>query len=1037
MAIYSDEEANGGLEAAWPSVLRAITEVARQSAASEQDVLRAVSQEFTRLRMRGSVALLGPDGLLEIRTRSDSMALETAISRLVGVPITGYRFDPNQVDLYRQAIEARGAIYSPDRPSVIRQMFPPHLRPIFPRLIRLMGVQPVIVAPLILDVDVIGTINVTAPWLAPEDAAMVQALADNLAIALDHVRSRLDLEAALAREQSRAEILEAVASTLDMDEALHRLLRLASQAVEADAASIALLDSARGALRLRYAHGLPDSLGDFTFERTSSEWIVVSSGEAALIHDPSGTADADPRWKRVAARSMLCMPLIVGQTPQGCLSLYRLHSPKGFDASDLDRAAGISRIASIAILNAGLYADSTHRAAEAQALIATASAVSSSLDLQVVLNLIAEQAKSLLRSDGSRIHLYDSAHNLLRGVVALHDDAEAVLKMTLAPGEGLTGLVFQQQQPLLVNDPSLFRTQAIQVPGTPVDELERMALVPLQIRGQTTGVMTVLRFSDLAYNEEDLRLLAAFATHAAIAIENADLYGQVATHVQDLERLIKERTYDLVISEARYRALVETSVAGIFLTDEQGRIVYANQALHQLLERPPHTLVGQPSETLEAFFAPSDRPAIAQRLAPDSPLNRSGSLLMEAEILTHNGRNIPVVCGITQVTDAEGRLQGLTGLVLSIEERKSLEAALKAERDRLQTILNSVGEALVVTDSNTVIEYVNPAWERLTGFSAPEAIGRRARLSRALRDPQAETEVLETVLTGRTWRGNLPNIRKDGTAYDAAVVISPILSASGELLSIVGAQYDISTWKEQDRLKTQFVSDVSHELRTPLTNIRLYLDLLGETNDPEKTARYRQTLIRESERLANLIDDLLSLSRLELGVTQFSPEEVDVNEIVAALAHDRRTLATRQGLGLEVECEPGLPKTSGDARLLAQVFTNLLTNAMNYTPPGGSISLRTRHQQTADSDWVTVEVADTGPGIQPDEQASLFRRFVRGRASQQSGIPGTGLGLAICKEILDHHQGQITVASEGLPGRGSRFTIWLPALPREGPPPPN
>ena len=965
MAIYRDEEANGGHEAAWPSVLRAITEVARQSAASEQDVLRAVSQEFTRLRMRGSVALLGPDGLLEIRTRSDSMEVETAISRLLGISITGYRFDPNQVDLYRQAIESRSAIYSPDRPSVIRQMFPPHLRPIFPRLIRLLGVQPVIVAPLILDVAVIGTINVTAPWLAPEDAAMVQALADNLAIALDHVRSRLNLEAALARgEQTRAEILEAVASTLDMDEALDRLLRLASQAVEADAASIALLDSARETLRLRYAHGLPDSLSDFTFERTSSEWTVVSSSEATLIHDPTGTADADPRWKRVAARSMLCLPLMVGQTPQGCLSLYRLHSPKGFDASDLDRAAGISRIASIAILNAGLYTDSTHRVAEAQALIATASAVSSSLDLQVVLNLIAEQAKSLLRSDGSRIHLYDSAHNLLRGVVALHDDAEAVLKMTLAPGEGLTGQVFQQEQPLLVNDPSLFRTQAVQVPGTPVDELERMALVPLQILAVgPLECMTVLRFSDLAYNEEDLRLLAAFATHAAIAIENADLYGQVATHVQDLERLIKERTYDLVISEARYRALVETSVAGIFLTDKQGRIVYANQALHQLLERPPNALVGQPSETLEAFFAPSDRPAIAQRLAPDSPLSRSGSLLMEAEILTHNGRNIPVVCGITQVTDAEGRLQGLTGLVLSIEERKSLEAALKAERDRLQTILNSVGEALVVTDSNTVIEYVNPAWERLTGFSAPEVIGRRARLSRAPRDPQAEAEVLETVLTGRTWRGNLPNIRKDGTAYDAAVVISPILNASGELLSIVGAQYDISTWKEQDRLKTQFVSDVSHELRTPLTNIRLYLDLLGETNDPEKTARYRQTLIRESERLANLIDDLLSLSRLELGATQFSPEEVDVNEIVAALAHDRRTLATRQGLGLDVECEPGLPKTRGDARLLAQVFTNLLTNAMNYTPPGGSISLRTRHQQTADSDWVTVEVADTGPGI--------------------------------------------------------------------------
>jgi two-component system phosphate regulon sensor histidine kinase PhoR len=278
---------------------------------------------------------------------------------------------------------------------------------------------------------------------------------------------------------------------------------------------------------------------------------------------------------------------------------------------------------------------------------------------------------------------------------------------------------------------------------------------------------------------------------------------------------------------------------------------------------------------------------------------------------------------------------------------------------------------------------------------------------------------------GETWRGELVNLRKDGSMYDAAVTIAPINDEAGRPVNFVGVQVDISALKELDRMKSQFVSDVSHELRTPLTNIRLYLDLLGSTEDPGRLPRYLETLGRESERLTNLIDDLLSLSRLEAGTMAFNPVPIDLNGILRGLVEDRRALAASRGLHLEIETEPNVSEVLGDERLLSQVFTNLLTNAMNYTPDGGKITLRSGMRTLLNVPWVVVQVADTGMGIAPEEQALLFRRFFRGQASRAAKSPGTGLGLAICKEIIDRHGGRVSVESEGRAGAGSVFSVWL------------
>jgi PAS domain S-box-containing protein len=399
----------------------------------------------------------------------------------------------------------------------------------------------------------------------------------------------------------------------------------------------------------------------------------------------------------------------------------------------------------------------------------------------------------------------------------------------------------------------------------------------------------------------------------------------------------------------------------------------------------------------------------------------------ELNLVTSDQSEIPCLVGVSLIGEAGGLQRGLTGFVLDISGHKDLERALHAERDRLNAILENIGDAVVVTDPEGVISFVNPAWERLNGFPADEALGHTPRIiSSGQHSQDVYIAMWESILSGDTWRGEVINRRKDGSLYDAAVTITPLVDDSDQIINFVGVQYDISALKELDRLKSQFVSDVSHELRTPLTNIRLYLDLLDQDQFNAKERSYMETLMRESERLAFLIDDLLSLSRLDAGATPVAKEPVNVNLLCNALVADRQTLASNRGIALSFEPQKRLPKIIGDERLLSQVFTNLLTNAMNYTPEDGSINVATRSHQDDQGKWVLVDFEDTGLGISPDEQPMIFRRFFRGAASRATKSAGTGLGLAICKQIAELHSGQITVSSEGH-NKGSLFSVWLPS----------
>ncbi|GEM_PF-2932069 len=353
-------------------------------------------------------------------------------------------------------------------------------------------------------------------------------------------------------------------------------------------------------------------------------------------------------------------------------------------------------------------------------------------------------------------------------------------------------------------------------------------------------------------------------------------------------------------------------------------------------------------------------------------------------------------------------------------------AAIVRERERLKAIVENAGEGIVFARIDGTIQYVNPAWERLTGYPASQATGRVfCRLVQAVDEQGAGTmeEMAQAVRRGEVWSGSLRVRRTDGSEYDLSMTMAPIVEAGGEVSNVVGVMHDITAQKELERMRTQFVANVSHELRTPIANLKLYQTLL-RSGRPEKRETYLNTIASQISRLERLVEDLLDLSRLDRGMLSMNPCLLDINDLVEEVLRVHLLRAEERSLEIHSDLAPGLPPAYADRERLMQVLTNLLTNAINYTDRGSQIGINTRLTDVQGRPYLAVSVWDTGIGITPDDLPFIFNRFFRAETAKVAGVPGTGLGLSIVKEIVEQHGGQIRV--ESTPGKGSTFTVLLP-----------
>jgi signal transduction histidine kinase len=325
--------------------------------------------------------------------------------------------------------------------------------------------------------------------------------------------------------------------------------------------------------------------------------------------------------------------------------------------------------------------------------------------------------------------------------------------------------------------------------------------------------------------------------------------------------------------------------------------------------------------------------------------------------------------------------------------------------------LASTTDAVIVTDRGGRVLLLNPAAEKAFELTGKAVVS------------QAVSGVLPTELARLFTEG--PTAASTGeleiaTGQTLYASVAPIISADHSIMGRVGVLRDVTHFKEVDLMKSEFVATVSHDLRAPLTFMRGYatmLPMVGSLNDKQR--EFAEKIITGIEQMTHLIDDLLDLGRIEAGVG-LARETCRLDEIVYGVVDSLRPQAVNKGLTLTVDASAQLPSVSGDPTLLRQAVSNLLDNAIKYTPAGGQVGVRI----LAESSKFLLAVSDSGLGIAPADQARLFEKFFRVKQRGSSQIKGSGLGLAIVKSIVERHGGKVWVDSKL--GKGSTFFMEIP-----------
>lgn len=344
------------------------------------------------------------------------------------------------------------------------------------------------------------------------------------------------------------------------------------------------------------------------------------------------------------------------------------------------------------------------------------------------------------------------------------------------------------------------------------------------------------------------------------------------------------------------------------------------------------------------------------------------------------------------------------------------------ERDKKQweAILTSMANGIVILNHGLTVTLINRAALAMFRVQEQEATGRH--LLEVIRDVR-----IDDAVTRVTRAGGSETVYWSPPDQESLVVEVTIAALPGSIggLGAVMVSRDVSLQSQVDRMRQDFVANVSHELQTPLTIIRGFTEtLLEEEDDIDASSRERFTRLihEEANRMSRLVDDLLTLSRIEHHSLPFAPEGVAAAVLLESLTSRLARRIQDAHLTLAIQISPDLPLVSGDPDRLHEVFLNLLQNAIQYTPQGGTITLS--GEVDPDHDMVGITIKDTGIGIPHTDLPRIFERFYRVDKARSRASGGTGLGLAIVKHIIELHHGRIDVSS--MVGQGTRFTVWLP-----------
>ena len=338
---------------------------------------------------------------------------------------------------------------------------------------------------------------------------------------------------------------------------------------------------------------------------------------------------------------------------------------------------------------------------------------------------------------------------------------------------------------------------------------------------------------------------------------------------------------------------------------------------------------------------------------------------------------------------------------------------LSEEHSRLAAVLDAMADGVIITDGDGRVRLINPAAVGLLNATADGAVGQT--FAAVARDHRI-IELWQRCCAERLEQVEPIEIGRQGPFLQ--VVVTP-LGAERSQACIVILQ-DLTRVRRLETIRRDFISNISHELRTPLAALKALVETLrdGALEDPQAAPRFLERMEAEVDALAQMVQELLELSRVESGQVPLNPMPVSVQEIVLPTVERLQPQAERAGIHLTAELASGLPMVLADVDRASQVVANLVHNAIKFTPPGGSVVVRASVEEKS----LLVSVQDTGVGIAPDDLPRIFERFYKADRARSGG--GTGLGLAIARHIVQAHGGRIW--AESTPGCGSTFHFTLP-----------
>jgi len=572
----------------------------------------------------------------------------------------------------------------------------------------------------------------------------------------------------------------------------------------------------------------------------------------------------------------------------------------------------------------------------------------------------------------------------------------------------------------------------------------------IQLLGYDMAALCGMRTMDIHFEEDRETVLQAHATlvkegHSESEYRLKRRDGNViwvslrAVRLQDGGSLAycqditeRKQTAETIAHERQLlRTLIDMLPETFYVKDLESRFLVANAALAK------HFGKEAPSQVLgltDADFFPAE---LAAKYRAEELKVFDGEPLVD-----HEGKNFSpdgreCICLTTKVPfrDGQGRIQGLVGISRDVTERKRVDET----NARLATAVEQAAEAIVITDSHAAILYVNPAFERIAGYTSSEIIGKNPRILKSGKhDAAFYQQMWDTLSRGKVWAGRVINKKKNGTLYEEETSISPVFDSNGKIVNYVAVKRDVS---QEVALETQLrqaqkmeiigqlAGGVSHDFNNILTVIQGNASLLlnAELKPAEKT-ECTQQILHAAERAASLTRQLLMFSRKQV----MQPANLSLNEVVAQMTKMLRRVIG-ENISLQSNYAANLPFIHADPGMIEQVLMNLVVNARDAMPAGGGLTIATGvkrfDQEQAEQIpgaspglHVWLAVSDTGCGIAPDNLPRIFEPFFTTKEADK----GTGLGLATVYGIVQQHRGWIAVISEV--NKGTTFQIYFPAV---------